>query len=458
MRITISIFLLLFPLAPLAATTASRGTDKIKQTILPNGLEVQEYRLKNGLQLLLVPDKSAPVFSFQLWFKVGSVTEKMDPKLQKTGLAHFFEHMMFRGTPKNPDQIFDKKLSAAGAVGLNATTWMDRTNYYQSLPKESLELVFDLESDRMRNLIINQKLFDTERGAVVGELKMRNDKPGSIGWDSLWNLSFEKHPYRYPVIGSLEELQSFTVKEAQYFYKKYYSPNNATLILLGDFEVSKSLALAEKYFGKMPSQKIEFLAPPEEPAQQTARSKIVEHPLANADLLLLGYKVPKRSHSDIPALEAMAGILAYGNSSWMEKDFVQKGIASSASASITTGRYPGLFNFSVQLSPGQKAKEVESKINSYLDNLKAGKFSEEELSRAINQYLLYSYEQLLSLDNIGDMMGEALCSTDDYLNDFSALQKIKSISKNDVVRVANAYFGKNSSNSVTVIPPPKGDK
>jgi predicted Zn-dependent peptidase len=416
---------------------------------------VHEYRLQNGMQLLLVPDSSAPVFTYQVWFKVGSAQEKTDPKLNKTGLAHLFEHMMFRGTPKNPDQIFDQKLSEAGAVGNNATTWIDRTNYFESLPKERLELVFDLESDRMTNLVINEKLFKTELGAVIGERKMGNDKPLRVASQELWNLAFDASPYKWTTIGTEEELHSFTVADANYFYKTYYAPNNAALILIGDFSVANAIRLAEKYYGKIPAQKLPEHMVPVEPEQTKARKGEVKHPLANSEIGMLGYKIPNMLSNDIPALETAAAILAYGDGSWLEQELKQEGIVSQVTASTYKTRYPSLFVVSLQMAPGKATGQAVSVVENALERLRDGKVTAAELERAKNQYLLYSYGELLEQGNIGRTLGEALVSSDDYLRDFDILEQVKKVKVEDIQRVVKAYLTKERS-SLLIVSPEKG--
>lgn len=445
-------FLSLFALAMAFSAPSWAKTEKIGETALPNGLKVHEYRLHNGLQILLVPDHSAPVVTFQAWFKIGSAGEKMDPQLKRTGLAHLFEHMMFRGTPKNPDQVFDNKLSAAGAVGMNATTWIDRTNYFESVPKERLELVFDLESDRMVNLAINEKLFKTELGAVFGELKLRDDRPGSVAYEKLWKLAFTAHPYKYETIGTPDELNSFTVKDANHFYKTYYAPNNAALILLGDFTVARALALTEKYYGKMKSQVLPTHEFPVEPEQTSARTQTFPHPLAVSDVLMWGFKIPDMRHRDIAALDVAASILAYGNGSWLEQELVQEGIVSSVSASPSKTRYPSLFIFSIQMAPGKSSDSALKIVRSALTRLSDGKVSAEELERAKNQYLLYSYGELLSLNNIGRTLGEALTASDNFLRDFEILEEVKKVTVEDLQRVTKTYLTENRSSLLTVTP------
>lgn len=442
----------LFLALALIAPPASAKTEKVRSSKLPNGLVVQEYRLDNGMQLLFVPDHSAPVFTYQVWFKVGSATEKMDPKLNRTGLAHLFEHMMFRGTPKSPDGQFDIKMSSAGATGLNATTWLDRTNYFESLPKDKLEVPFALESDRMTNLALDEKLFKTELGAVFGERKMGKDRPSRVANDELWELAYEKHPYKWTTMGTAEELNSFTVEEGNYFYKTYYAPNNATLILIGDFDTQKALDLAEKYYGKYQAIDIPRREPPVEPVQKEAKKKTVQHPLATADLLAIGYHIPDIRHPDLPALNVLGSVLSTGNGSILEQELVQEGLASSVGAGPMELRYPGLFEVTINMAPGKSTSKAISVLNSALERIRKGELSEAELERGKNQYLLMAYEQLLNQSAIGQNLGEALVSSDNYSREFEIIELAKKVTNADLQRVVTAYFKDENSTTIQIVP------
>ena len=169
---------------------------------------------------------------------------------------------MFRGTPRHPDGQFDEILTRNGVQDENATTWLDRTNYYQSLPTSKLELVLQLESDRMANLKIEQGLLETEKSAVLGEYRMGLDDPTMMAYEHLYATAFEIHPYRYTTIGTEAEISGFSVETANYFYRKYYSPNNATLILSGDVDPETASALVEKYYGGYASQEIDRVTAP----------------------------------------------------------------------------------------------------------------------------------------------------------------------------------------------------
>jgi zinc protease len=385
---------------------------------------------------------------------VGSATEKLDPRLHRTGLAHFFEHMMFRGTKKVPEGQFDIKLSSAGAVGENASTWYDRTNYFESLPKEKLELAFQLESDRMANLVIDEKGFKNELGAVIGELKMRQDKPALVASEAVWDLAFEKNPYKWTVIGTLDELHSFTVADANYFYHTYYAPNDAALVLIGDFEIPRALRLAQKYYGRYAAKQLPKYEVPEEPEQTAKRERTQVHPLANADFLALGYKIPNGSSLDMAPLEMIGAILTTGDGSILERQLVQTGIASHVGAGPYRTRYPGLFSVSIQMAPGKDDDLALKALDKALDRIRDGDVTDAEIERARNQYLLGSYNELLDAGAIGRNLGESLVTTDNYLREFQLLDELKKVTAKDLQRVAKAYLVDDHLSVLRLTPPP----
>ncbi len=433
-----------FPLPPKA-----QAAEKVRVTKLPNSLEVHEYRLKNGLQVLIVPDHTAPVFTFQAWERVGSADEKLDPRLRRTGLAHFFEHMMFRGTKKVPD--FDKTTSLLGKNGDNATTSYDRTNFFESVPKERLDKILEIEADRATNLIVNKKYFDAERGAVLGEYKMGLDKPQTIAHNTITDLAFEVSPYKYTIIGTEAEIKGFTVEDARYFYKTYYAPNNATLILLGDLDPAKTIALVEKHYGKMKSQDIPDRLPPEEPPQTAPRRKEVTHPLARNDLLMLAYHVPGMAHPDTASFEAIEAVLSYGESSILEQELVAAGYATSVAAYTYGLRLPQILIVQVNIAPEKDPAQVEKIVRNAVDRIAAGKLSEKEFVRGKNQYLMQAYTQIRSLPVVGDFLGESLRSGN-YLRAFDLLEEVKKLTPADLSRVAAKYLTLNNSSLVLVRP------
>ena len=219
------------------------ATDKKVENQLQLKLDVEKYSLKNGLNVLLYEDHSVPLVSYHTWFRVGSKNEK--PGL--TGMAHLFEHMMFKGTAKFPAEKFDQILQSNGAVN-NAFTSNDYTGYYIDAPSDKLEVLMDLESDRMTHLAVTELNLKSEREVVKEERRMRteNSVQGTL-FELIFGVVFKVHPYRWPVVGWMEDLNRMKVGDCIAFYEKFYAPNNATLVIAGDISISKTKELVEKY-------------------------------------------------------------------------------------------------------------------------------------------------------------------------------------------------------------------
>ena len=376
--------------------------------LLPNGMPLTEHRLANGLVLYLIENHSAPVFTYQTWFRVGSKDEKMDRRIGKTGLAHLFEHMMFRGTASRPDGEFDRIMSENGVYDENATTWLDRTNYYQSLPADKLELVMELEAERMTGLRIHSELLETEKGAVVGERNMGLDDPDTVAYEKLYELSFERHPYRYSTIGTEEEIRSFTVEEAGYFYRRFYSPGNATLLIVGDVAPASAIASVEKYYGAIPAENVTFEETPREAAPVGAREAEITHPQLTQEKVLIAYPVPEVTHPDSAALWIAQSLLTLGHGSALNLEWVNQGIAVEVKGSLDQFRDPGLIILAVDLQTGHSADELTLSLAAVLGRL-AGmdtKSFEREVERARNQLLLRVFSQWEDSSSLASYLGE----------------------------------------------------
>ena len=220
-------------------------------------LAVRRWRLGNGLDVHLLPDDSAPVVSYQTWFRVGSRHEKPG----KTGLAHFFEHLMFKETKNFGPGEFDRRIESVGGE-TNAATWVDWTTYYENMPRAELELAVRLEADRMANLVLQDEQVESEREVVINERRYRveDDVEGATN-ERLYSTAFKKHPYHWPTIGWMRDIQGYTVADCLAFYRTYYAPNNATLVLVGDFDEAETLALLQSHYGVLDSSRIPTEAP-----------------------------------------------------------------------------------------------------------------------------------------------------------------------------------------------------
>lgn len=343
---------------------------------------IVEFRLKNGLKILLKENHSAPVVSFMVVYRVGSRNEAVG----HTGSTHFLEHMMFKGTrkfsPSNGTGVMET-FSRIGAL-LNATTWLDRTNYFECVPAEYLELCIEVEADRMRNLNFSQEDRDSEMTVVRNEFERGENNPASALGKELTALAFREHPYHHPTIGWRSDVESVPLQRLKDFYETYYWPNNATVIVVGDFESSKTLRLIHKYFGKIPKAPHEIPAvytvePPQEGERRLELRRAGDLPQ-----LMLGYHTPEANHPDNYALSAMHAILGDSGkrSSRLYKALLEKGLATSCFCGNGEFRDPFLFTFRATLAPGKSFAEVEEAIYAEIERMKKEAVGDEELRRA----------------------------------------------------------------------------
>ncbi len=362
--------------------------------------------------------------------------------MNATGLAHLFEHMMFRGTTNYKDGEFDRILTQAGADNQNASTWLDRTNYYESVPSDQLELVMRLESDRMRNLVIDQALLDTERSAVLGELGMCLDDPDLVASDKLYELAYRVHPYRYSTIGTEKEIKGFSKEDALYFYDKYYAPNNAELLIVGDTDPGQARDLALKYYGDFASREIRRFDAPKEPPQKSEKRGSFSHPQLTEKKLILGYHTPEVRHPDHAALLVAQAALSLGEGALLEHAWVSAGLAVALHGSLNQLREPGLMVFSADLQDGHDPEELIRELDRALDWLKATMSVEQagEVERARNQVLLDHFSCWDENGPLASFIGEFMISADDPLFAFELTRAIEKVSSLDVARVVDQYL------------------
>lgn len=441
-------------LTVLSSSVFAAKYEKVREQKLFNGETIEEYRLKNGFRVLVIPRHQAKVLTYQVWFKVGSVDEKLDPRLKKTGLAHLFEHMMFRGSEDYPDGKFDEITSRIGGHQQNATTYYYRTNYYESVPSKNLEQIMEIEADRMENLNLTTEIFEKEKGAVVGELRRALDNPSRLAWYKLLEELYKVAPYRFTVLGSEAEIKGFTLDEAKYFYKTFYAPNNATLIVAGDVEPKKLMELVHEYYGDMKTQSIPRPPAPVEPKQTKQRLNTFTHKQATSETLVLGYHIPSVNSPDIVPLSLLATHLSTGMESRLRKLLVDKGIAVRANA-YTSGR-PDIFEIFVQVAEKSNYKHALRVIDREIDSLQSRNISNASFKRALNQELLNLYGDINSNSELGNWLGEYLMLCDNYMRGFEIIEAYKSIKPKDLRRVAKQYLKK--SNRAVVIVKPEAQK
>lgn len=412
------------------------GIEKISEV-----KNVAEYKMKNGLKVLLVENHTAPVVTLLVVYKVGSRNEAVG----YTGATHFLEHMLFKGTKDhNPDKGngIDDLLTQIGAYW-NATTWFDRTSYYEVVPSEFLELCIQLEADRMRNLLLRQEDHDSEMSVVRNELERGENSPDDILEKELYAVAFREHPYHHPTIGWRSDVEGVSMDRLREFYNTFYWPNNATVIILGDFEKMEALEMMHKHYGKIP---IAPNAIPDvytiEPPQEGER-RLEVHRAGDLPRVLIGYHVPKADDDDNYPIAAMRHILGstYERSSRLYKRLIDTSIAAEVYARHDDLRDPGLFMVNAMLNPEVDPTEAETAIHEELARLAKEPVSDEELRRAKAANLKGTILAKADPSSFAFMLGEAESKADwHWLMNYD--DRFDAVTKEDIMRVAAKYFVK----------------
>src|SRR4051794_36453373 len=351
-------------LALLALTPPAKAADALKVT--PPTLQIQPHKLANGLQVLLYEDHSAPVVNVQLWYHVGSKDEK-----KGSGFAHLFEHIMFKGSENIPLEEFKNLVSSVGGR-YNATTDFDRTLYWETIPANYLERILWMEADRMRALDISEENFKSERDVVKEERRLRVENPpfGRL-FEVVLNKTYTTHPYHILPIGSMADLDAATLQDVRDFHSTYYVPNNATLVVAGDFDPAQTLKWIEKHFGPIPQGKPIPRDIAKEPAQTAERRTTDYGSTTPLPAVVLTYHVPEERHPDLYALQVASNILSGGESSRLYKRLVyDKQIAVAAGGQTVTLEDPGVFFFFAILQGGQKPEDGEKELLAEVDRIK----------------------------------------------------------------------------------------
>lgn len=410
--------------------------------------KVEKFELKNGLTVLLHPDNSIPSVSIQQWFKVGSKDEVPG----RTGLAHFFEHMMFKGTKKYDKDTWGKFLNGKGA-DVNAFTSNDYTGYYINLPAENLELALDIESDRMRGLLLAEKEVKSEREVVKEERRMRYEDniDGGIR-EKMMGIMFSKLPYRWLPIGSMDDLNAASMEDLRSFYKTYYSPNNAVLVIAGSFDPEKAKALVEKYYAKLPREEIKRPEITQE-AEQTKETRDVIEREAQAPTVAVGYRLPDLKHKDHYALDLLSILLGQGQSSRLYKSLVyKKEMALSAYAASWGQTLAGQFSIYASLKPKVSPDNMLALMEREVKDLRDKKVSQKELDKARNLFFKDYVDGLKRVSGRARMLANYETLLGDYTRIFSDLKEYQKVTTDDIQRVAKTYLKPTARNTVIVLP------
>jgi zinc protease len=342
---------------------------------------IHEFHLSNGMQLIVKENHRAPVVVSQIWYHIGASYEHIGI----TGISHVLEHMMFKGTKKHPTGEFSRIIAENGGSE-NAFTGRDYTSYFQQLEKSRLPIAFELEADRMRHLQLPPEEFTKEVKVVMEERRMRTeDKPTALTYEEFMATAFKVNPYHNPVIGWMDDLKHLTVQDLEQWYRTWYSPNNATLVVAGDVDPQQVLELAKRYFGGIEPSRLPEEKPRKEP-EQLGEQRITVKVQAELPLLLLGYKVPVLRTAEEPwkayALEVLANVLDGGDSARFSRELVRgEQLAASAGADYDLlARHDSLLTLQGVPAQGRGVDELEVALRKQVDRLRETLVSNEELA------------------------------------------------------------------------------
>ncbi|HVT09968.1 MAG TPA: pitrilysin family protein, partial [Polyangia bacterium] len=414
-------------------------------------LSVSKWRLDNGLEVVLLPDPQATAVSYTTWFRVGSRNE--DAAAGETGLAHLFEHLMFTQTKKAPPNAFDTQMEAVGGSS-NAMTYYDFTAYVDDVPPAELATAVRLEADRMVNLDLRKKQVETERDVVAEErLSSVEDNVDGVLDELMYQQAFKKHPYRWPVIGLMKDIKAFTQANAVAFYRKYYAPNNAVVIVAGKIDEAATLDLIAAAYGALaPSDKLPRGDAEPERAPAAEVRTTVTRPVP-ADRLVIGFPAPALGAPDRAAYEVVNEVLAGGPSSRLNRALlVDRQWASSVHGDIAATRDPGLYAIWIQMMKGHTAAEAERLVMDSVADLAAHPLPAAELGKAAARLETQFWQQLASSHGRAETVGMFEVSGGGFQRLLERGAEYARLTPADVQRAAAAYLA-GGARSVVVARP-----
>jgi len=412
-------------------------------------VEFTDQKLDNGLRVIIAVDRAAPVFGISVTYNVGSRNERPG----RTGFAHLFEHMMFEGS-ENVGKGEHFILIFNNGGNMNGTTNEDRTNYFEELPKNQLDLGLFLESDRMRSLAVNQSNLDNQRNAVQEERRLGEDnQPYGHAFLDIDNLAYDNFAYKHSTIGEMSDLNAASVDDVKEFFRIYYAPNNAVLTLVGDLDPAQTLEKVKKYFGSIPSQP----APPPvnmtEPSHYGERREIIYDPLARTPLVIMAYHIPPGNTPDNEALHVLASVLSQGESSRLYLRLVkEKQFATQVFAQADERRGPSILYVYAFLRPGVKPEDCEKAIRDEIAAVQKDGITTEEVEKARVQFLREQIQtrqsDLYTAMRIGQYA--VYFGDPDLIN--TVVDKFNAVTADQVKEAAQKYLVREQLSLVTDLP------
>jgi zinc protease len=422
---------------------------------VPFGAEtVHQLRLQNGLRLLLLVDRTAPVLSYFTWFNVGSRHEQPG----KTGLAHLFEHLMFNETEAFKQGEFDRLLEEHGSES-NAATWLDWTYYNQSLPKDCFDLAVRLESERMARLVLRAPQVTSEKEVVANERRQRvDDDVEGVANETLYKTAFTTHPYHWPTIGWMADIQAFTPEDCVAFYKTFYAPNNATVVVVGDVDEEEVLTRMGERYGPIARAALPEEDTQPEPPQLAPREVSLEKPTAT-EKLFVGYRGPALGDADHATLVLLNEILFGGRASRLYRELVtQREACTEVRGWVSTFRDPGLYELFFTARPGIESHAILATLDEELDRVRTTLVAPEELDRAKARLELGLLQSLETMSGKAEQIGFYDMVLGDPAAAFQRLARYRRISAGELRTAARRYLVEHARTVVRVTPEPETEE
>lgn len=441
-------FLLVWIGFSVASIALEEHTEMDSTSVVDPLSQMTTTTLSNGLTVLTLPDSSTPVVSFQIWVQAGSVDET-----NFTGIAHLFEHMMFRGSKSLPPEAHSRLIEARGGR-VNAFTSRDVTVYHAEVSRENLPLVIALESERLHNLDISKSSLASERQVVLEERRLRTeDSPTGRAFEALFAQVFQAHSYRHPTIGWRSDIENVEVEHCQEFFETFYAPNNLVISIAGDFDEEETLSLVQKYFAGLGRRRPPVRTPRKEPEQTGPRRAEVILPVRSS-LIAVGWSAPRAGHSDGPALDVASEILSGGRSSRLYRRLVyEEEIALSANGYYWELSQGGVFYAFVRVRPGASVSVTESVFFEEIEKIANLEVSEKELKKAKRNLEVALLKGHTTSHSLAQRMGSEVITFGRVRPLAERLQAVRAVTAEDVRRVAINYLAKTRSSTVNVIAP-----